>query len=99
MFITGYGIGPTSTMSGDPQVLNGSSSRSASLGVSGVEDDERGELRAGAVRCVHEPGEHGQVVRGVRDRFPVEAQQVGRGLDRMGDQPTDDRLRADAAGT
>ena len=29
MFITGYGIGPTSTMSGEPQLLNGARSASA----------------------------------------------------------------------
>ena len=41
---------------------------------------------------MHEPGEHGQIVGGVRDRVAVEAQQVGRGVDRMGDQPAHDRL-------
>ena len=33
MFITWYGIGPTSTTSGEPHSLNGASSRSASSGV------------------------------------------------------------------
>ena len=99
MFITGYGIGPTSTISGEPHVLNGSSSRSASSGVPGVEDDHRRELHAGAVRRVHQRGEHGQVVRAARHRVAVEAQHVGRGIDRMGDQAAHDHLHAGAGGT
>ena len=39
-----------------------------------------------------EPGEHGQVVRGVCDGVPVEAEQVWSGGDRVGDQAADDRL-------
>ncbi len=42
---------------------------------------------------MHEPGEHGQIVGAVRHRVAVEAQQLGRGLDRMGDQSAHDRLR------
>ena len=56
-----------------------------------MEDDQRRELGAGAVRCVHQPGEHGQIVGRVRDRVAVEAQELGRGLDRVGDQSAHDR--------
>ena len=41
---------------------------------------------------MHQPGEHGQIVRGVSDRVAVEAQQLGRGNDRMGDQSAHNRL-------
>ena len=71
--------------------MNGASSRCAGLRVAGVEDDERGELGAGAVRRVDEPGEHGQVVGRVGDRVAVEAQQLGGGVDRVRDQPAGDR--------
>ena len=63
-----------------------------SLGIAGVEDDQRRELHSGAVRCVHQAREHAQVVRGARDCFAVEAQQVAGSLDRMGDEPAHDRL-------
>ena len=59
--------------------------------VSGVEDHEGGELGAGAVRRVHEAGEDAQVVGGTGDRIAVDAQQLGGGVDRVGDQPAGDR--------
>ena len=42
-------------------------------------------------------GEHGQVVGAVGDGVAVEAEQLGRGVDRMGDQPAGDHRRRDAA--
>jgi hypothetical protein len=41
---------------------------------------------------MYQPGEYGQIVGRVRHRVAVEAQQVGRGLDRMGNQSAHDRL-------
>jgi hypothetical protein len=56
-----------------------------------VADDERGKLRSGAVRCVHEPCEDRQIVRGIRDSVAVEPQELGGGVDRVCDEPAHDR--------
>jgi hypothetical protein len=40
---------------------------------------------------VDEPGEHGEIVGGLRDRVAVEVQQLGRRVERVGDQPANDR--------
>ena len=79
-------------MSGDPYALNGASSRSAASGVARMEDDQRRELGPGAVRGVHQPGEDRQVVRRVGHGVAVEAEQVGSGVDRVGDQAAGDHV-------
>ena len=47
---------------------------------------------------MHEPGEDGQVVGAVGHGVAVEAQQLGRGVDRVGDQPADDHAAPGAGG-
>ena len=53
----------------------------------------RGQLHARSVGGVHERGEHGQVVGAVRDGVAVEAEELGRGVDRVGDQAARDHLQ------
>ena len=86
VFITGYGIGPTSTTSGEPHCLNGASSRSASSGRSGVEDDHGRELVPEPSGACTRPAKTVRSSGRVRDRVAVEAQQFAGRLDRMRDQ-------------
>ena len=92
MFITGYGIGPTSTISGEPHVLNGSSSRSATSGSPVWKTTIAESFTPEPSGACTTAGEHGQVVRAARHRVAVEAQHVGRGIDRVGDQAAHDHL-------
>jgi hypothetical protein len=92
VFIIGYGMGPTSTTNGAPQGLERLEVALRLIRISCVEDDHCRELRAGAVRRVHEPREHTQIVRGVRHRLAVEAQHVRRGIERVSDQSAHDRV-------
>ena len=39
---------------------------------------------------MHQPGEHGQVVRCLGDRVTIEAQEIRRGIDRVRDQTAGD---------
>ena len=55
--MAGYGIGPTSTTSGEPQALSGARSTSAWIRVAGVADHEGRELQARAVGGVYQPRE------------------------------------------
>ena len=80
-------------MSGEPQLFERRQLSLRLLGRPRMEDDERRQLVARAVRRVHEPGEDGQVVRNRRERVPVEPEQVACGLDRMRDQPAGDHLQ------
>ena len=77
MFIAGYGIGPTSTTSGDPNSRYGARSASARSG-SVWQTIHRRQLHPGVVRGVHEAGEHGQLVRAVGNAVAIEPQQIGR---------------------
>src|SRR5919197_2294767 len=51
-------------------------------------DDQGGELRSRAVRGMHEPGDDPQLVRWLM--LAERAQDIGRGVERMGDQAADD---------
>ena len=63
------------------------------LGVARVEHDHRGQLHPRPVRGVDECGEHGEIVGAVRDRVAIEAEQIARRLDRVGDQAARDHLQ------
>ena len=64
--MTGYGIGPISTISGEPHSRNGAISRSASSSLPVWKTIIPAILCAGAVRCVHERREDREVVRAAR---------------------------------
>ena len=81
---------PICTTTGEPQVLNGSRSRSACSGLARVEDDHGRELHAGSVGGVHEAGEHREIVGAAGHGVAVEAEHLRRRVDRMGDQPAGD---------
>ena len=91
MFITGYGIDPTSTTSGEPHVLNGASSRSASAGSPAWKTTSAASFVPEPSGACTSPAKTVRSSEASRHRVAVEAQQLRRGLDRMCDQPADDR--------
>ena len=89
VFITGYGIGPTSTTRGEPHSLNGARSRSASSGVPVWNTIRAASFIPEPSGACTRPANTVRSSERVGDPVAVEAQEVAGRFDGMRDQPAD----------